>query len=220
MAPNQASSPSHSKSKRKRYLFFVLAILLVAGSVWLWEEVLEDRIIPKRFGVVEQGQIYRSGQLHKALVEKTLRKYKIAKIVDLTGAVPGDQNQQAEIRATQDLGIERVELHLKGDGTGDIRHYVEAIAFIHDAVHQNKPVLVHCAAGAQRTGGVIAAYRMLVQKKPPSEVQHEMTNYGWRATNNPALPQYLNNNMGRLAEMLVAKGVLDEVPEPLPQLGP
>ena len=220
MSSNQASSSSQSKFKRQRYVFSVLAILLVVGSVWLWEEILEERTIPKRFGVVEQGLIYRSGQLHKALVEKTLRKYKIAKIVDLTGGVPGDQNQQAEIRATQNLGIDRVALYLEGDGTGDIRHYAEAIAFIHDAVQQSKPVLVHCAAGTQRTGGVIAAYRLLVQKRPPSEVQHEMSEYGWRATGNPALPQYLNDNMDRLAEILVAKGVLDQVPQPLPQLGP
>lgn len=220
MSSDQGSSYSRNTFKRRRYLFLVLAILIVAGSVWLWEEILEERIIPKRFGVVEQGKIYRCGQLHKALVEKTLRKYKIARIVDLTGGVPGDQNQQAEIRASQDLGIERVELFLQGDGTGDIRQYVEAIAFIYNAVQQSKPVLVHCAAGAQRTGGVIAAYRLLVQKRPPAEVQREMTAYGWRVTDNPGLLQYLNDNMGRLAELLVAKGVLAEVPQPLPHLGP
>ena len=194
--------------------------MLIAGSVWLWEEVLQDRFIPKRFGVVEPGQIYRSGRLHRSLVERTLRKYKIAKIVDLTGGVPKDQDQQAEVRAAQVLGIERVELYLEGDGTGDIRRYAEAIVFIHDAVRQNKPVLVHCAAGAQRTGGVIAAYRMLVQKKPPSEVQDEMTEYRWNPNKDHELPQYLNNNMGNLAGILVAQGVLARVPEPLPQLNP
>lgn len=220
MSSNQTSSPSHSKFKRKRSLFFVLAILLVAGSIWVWEEVLEDRIIPKRFGVVEPGQIYRCGRLHQALVEKTLKKYDIARIVDLTGGYPKDQDLQAEVRATEALGIRRVEIFLQGDGTGDIRHYAEAIAFIHDAVRDNKPVLVHCAAGAQRTGGVIAAYRMLVQQKPPSEVHQEMTKYGWDPTKDRAVLEYLNNNMGSLAAMLVAKGVLDKVPEPLPQLGP
>ena len=219
MTPNQASSSFHSRFKQKRYLFLFLTLLLIAGSVWLWEEVLEDRVIPKRFGVVEPGQIYRSGRLHRSLVEKTLRKYNIAKIVDLTGGVPKDQDQQAEVLATQVLGIERVELFLKGNGTGDIRRYAEAIAFIHDAVRQNKPVLVHCSAGAQRTGGVIAAYRMLVQKKPPTEVHDEMTKYRWKPKKDHELLQYLNDNMSSLAGMLVEKGVLDRVPEPLPKLG-
>ena len=219
MTPNQASSFFHSRFKQKRYLFLFLTLLLIAGSVWLWEEVLEDRVIPKRFGVVEPGQIYRSGRLHRSLVEKTLRKYNIAKIVDLTGGVPKDQDQQAKVLATQVLGIERVELFLKGNGTGDIRRYAEAIAFIHDAVRQNKPVLVHCSAGAQRTGGVIAAYRMLVQKKPPTEVHDEMTKYRWKPKKDHELLQYLNDNMSSLAGMLVEKGVLDRVPEPLPKLG-
>ena len=219
MTSNQASSPSHSRFKRKRYLFFVLAILLVAGSVWLWEEVLEDRIIPKRFGVVEPGQIYRCGRLHRALLEKTLKKYDIARIVDLTGGYPKDQDLEAEVRAAESLGIKRIELFLQGNGTGDIRQYAEAIAFIHGAVRDNKPVLVHCAAGAQRTGGVIAAYRMLVQQKPPGEVQLEMTKYGWNPAKDQAVLRYLNSNMRKLADMLVEKGVLDKVPEPLPQLG-
>ena len=219
MTPNQTPSPSHSDLKRKRYLFFVLVILLGAGSVWLWEEVLEDRIIPKRFGVVEAGQIYRCGRLHSALVEKTLKKYDIARIVDLTGGYPKDQNLEAEIRATEALGITRVELFLQGDGTGDINQYAEAIAFIHEAVRDKKPVLVHCAAGAQRTGGVIAAYRLLVQQKPPGEVHQEMTKYGWNPDKDHAVLLYLNANMRKLADLLVAKGILDRVPDPLPQLG-
>ena len=195
-----------------------MAILLVAGAVWMWEEALEDRIIPKRFGVVEPGQIYRCGRLHRALVEETLKKYDIARIVDLTGGYPKDQDQKAEVRAAEALGIKRVEIYLDGDGTGDIRQYAEAIAFIHDAVRDNKPVLVHCAAGTQRTGGIIAAYRMLVQQKPPGEVQQEMTEYGWNPAKDQAVLRYLNSNMRKLADMLVAKGVLDKVPDPLPQL--
>ena len=185
----------------------------------MWEEALEDRIIPKRFGVVEPGQIYRCGRLHRALVEETLKKYDIARIVDLTGGYPKDQDQKAEARAAEALGIKRVEIYLHGDGTGDIRQYAEAIAFIHNAVRDNKPVLVHCAAGAQRTGGVIAAYRMLVQHKPPAEVHQEMTKYGWNPAKDTAVLQYLNSHMRELADMLVAKGVLDRIPEPLPQLG-
>ena len=220
MTPYQESSFVHSRFKQKRYLFLFLTLLLIVGSVWLWEEVLEDRFIPKRFGVVEPGQIYRSGRLHRSLLEKTLRQYNIARIVDLTGGVPKDQDQQAEVHAAQALGIERVELYLEGDGTGDIRRYAEAIVFIHDAVRQNKPVLVHCSAGAQRTGGVIAAYRLLVQKKRPSEVHDEMAKYRWNPNKDHEVLQYLNNNMSSLATILVAQGVLDRVPEPLPQLGP
>ena len=40
-----------------------LAVAIIGGSIWVWEDVLEDRLIPKRWGVVEAGAIYRSGQL-------------------------------------------------------------------------------------------------------------------------------------------------------------
>ncbi len=206
--------------KYKKYSRLFLLLLIVAMSVWVWKHFLEDRFIPKRFGVVEQGQIYRSGRLNEALIEDTLKQYRIAEIIDLTGHDPGNAEQQAEIRASQQLGIERIELSLHGDGTGDIRNYAQAIARIDEATHHNKPILVHCAAGTQRTGGVIAAYRLLVQNKATREVYQEMTEYDWRPQRDQAVLQYLNTNLGKLAELLVEKGVLFKVLEPLPQLAP
>jgi protein tyrosine phosphatase len=80
-------------------------------------------------------------------------------------------------------------------------------------------VLVHCAAGAYRTGGVVAAYRMLVQGGSPADAWAEMKRYDWDDSE-PQLPDYLNSNMAELAAQLVQLGVIDEVPDPLPVLQP
>lgn len=193
--------------------------MLVAGAgVWTWKAVLEDRIIPKRWGVVEEGAIYRSGQLHRDLVEKTLRRYKIATIVSLTFEDPNDGNQQAELRAAATLGIDLQRYPLSGDGTGDIQNYAKAVAAIARARKAGRPVLVHCAAGSQRTGGVIAFYRLLVEGRPPSFVYRELRRFGWKPSNR-ALIEYMNDHMGDLARRLVEMGVIQDVPSPLPALG-
>jgi protein tyrosine/serine phosphatase len=79
-------------------------------------------------------------------------------------------------------------------------------------------VLVHCVAGAQRTGGVIAGYEMLVEKKPVDEAYSQMRKYGHDPRDNPHLIDYLNAHMGELAKMLVDRHVIDRVPVPLPML--
>ncbi len=196
-----------------------LAVLLVGGSIWLWEDVIEDRVIPKRFGVVKEGRIYRSGQLSASLVKRTLVKYQIGVIVSLSGD-SDDVDKNAERQAAAELGIERLVFPLGGKGTGDINNYAKAIAAICEAQEKGKPVLVHCAAGAQRTGGVIATYRLLVEKKDASFVLAEMKRYGWDPRRNELLLPYINSNMAQLAELLCEMGVIEEAPVRLPQLGP
>jgi protein tyrosine phosphatase len=109
---------------------------------------------------------------------------------------------------------------LGGKGTGDVNEYARAIAAIADAQKNHLPVLVHCATGAQRTGGIIAAYRLLVQQKDPAFVVSEMKRYDWNAKDNPALLPYLNSNMAEMAKLLKEAGVINEIPSPLPQLSP
>lgn len=195
----------------------ILLVIAIAGLViWLWKNVLEDRLIPKRWGIVQAGKIYRSGRLSAALVTRTLRKNNIAVIIDLTGDKPSDKDQNAEKKAAVELGIERLNFPLKGNGTGDINNYAQAIAAIADAKRKSKPVLVHCAAGTQRTGGVIACYRMLVEKKSPSFAYAELLRYDWKDKPDQILLNYINSNMAKLAALLKEMGVIDEVPNPLP----
>ena len=53
-------------------LKIAIIVAVIGSSIWVWEEVVEDRISPKRSGVVVPGEVYRSGQLSPALVRKTL----------------------------------------------------------------------------------------------------------------------------------------------------
>ena len=206
-----------NERKSRRLL---ITVLLIAGTVWLWEDLIKDRVIPKRFGVVEQGRIYRSGQISSALVKRILAKYKIRTIVSLSGDSQDDIDKNAERQAAEELGIKRLIFPLRGNGTGNINNYAGAVAAICQAQKNGKPVLVHCTAGAQRTGGVIAAYRLLVQKKDAPFVLEEMMSYGWDPKDNANLIPYLNSHMEQLAVLLQKMEIIDTVPNPIPQLNP
>jgi protein tyrosine/serine phosphatase len=215
---NLARAPGGTWTTKRAWIAVCLGALVLGGGVLFWEEYLEDRLIPKRWGVVEQGKIYRSGQLHASLIEETLRENEIDVIISFRGSNDADARQEAAVARA--LGIERITLPLDGDGTGNLSHYATAIERLVRADNEGEATLVHCAAGTQRTGGVIAAYRVLVQGRPPSVVYEEMQQYDWDPVDDVALVRYLNKNMGKLALMLVERNVLERVPDPLPVLGP
>jgi protein tyrosine/serine phosphatase len=202
----------------KRQRIIAAFLLCLAGSFGLWEGYLKDAFIPKRFGVVEPGQIYRSGQLSRWLIERTLLKHNIKVIVSLTGDSNETADKDEEQEVVAKLGIEKHCFLLSGNGTGDINDYAKAIEAICQAKEEGKPVLVHCGAGTQRAGGVIATYRLLIEKKDVQFVLNEMMNYDWSPEKNPNLLLYLNNNMEKLASLLNRMGVMDKIPNPLPQL--
>lgn len=202
-----------------RQLAIVLTIVaLIGGGIWFWEDVAKDRLIPKSWAVVEEHAIYRSGQLSAALVKKTLVRCGIQVIVTLAHDDPKDRDMQAEKTVAAELGIELRRFPLGGDGTGDVNNYAGAVAAVIEARRQGRPVLVHCIAGAQRTGGVLACYQLLVEKKPPAAVVEYLLRHEWRPKRNPYLLPYLNQNLGTIAQILRTRGLLDEVPCPMPVL--
>jgi protein tyrosine/serine phosphatase len=197
------------------------AVVIAVGILaWNHREVtaLRDRFIPKRWGVVEEGTIYRSGQLSRHLVREMLQQHHIQRVVDLTFDNPDDANHEAELAAIAELGIERRLCPLLSDGTGDVHIYAKAVAAVTEAAREGQPVLVHCAAGAQRTGGVVALFRLLVQGKSPTFAFAEMKKYKYDPHSSPLLLEYLNAHIGEIAEDLVRDGTIERVPDPLPQL--
>lgn len=215
-----ATEPAVQKPLSRKLL--KLALLLcacIATGVLIWEELLEDRVVAKRFGVVEPGKIFRSGQISSYLIEPVLSDNKIEKVIALNGSDLQKPYLKTEVETAKKLHIDHQVLYLIGDGTGDVEDYAEAVAEIMRCEKAGKPVLVHCAAGAQRTGGVIAAYRMLVQKKTPEEAYQELLQYDWKPHKDQALIDYLNQNLTRLSLLLEEKIEWYEPPATIPVIG-
>ena len=132
----------------------------------------------------------------------------------------GRADHRAERRGEHALGIERVELHLRGDGTGDPEVYVRAIEAVARARRAGIPVLVHCAAGTRRAGAVTALYLLLVEGRSAAEAWRELSRFGADTLPDSPLVPFLNHNLRAIAAGLVLRGVIERVPEPLPILGP
>jgi protein tyrosine/serine phosphatase len=199
----------------------VLAIGAAIGGYAWWREEGSRLFHPRNFGVVEEGFLYRSGQIHPRIIEDVLREYEIDLVIDLARDDPRRESVRAEIAAVEALGIRKLDLFgLDGYGVGRLDAYASALEEIARARSAGARVLVHCSAGSERTGAAVALYRMLFQGWTGERAYAEYLGYRNRPPRHRRLPDYLNRNMQRLVAQLVARGVLAEPPSPLPVFGP
>jgi protein tyrosine/serine phosphatase len=198
----------------------VLAAAALGGYAW-WRDEGSRLFYPRNFGVVEEGFLYRSGQIHPRIVEDVLREHGIDLVIDLARDDPRAASARAELAAVEALGIRKLDLPgLDGYGVGRLDAYAAALEALARARYQGDQVLVHCSAGSERTGAAIALYRMLFQGWSGERAYAEYLGYRNRPPRHRKLPDYLNRNMARLVSGLVERGVLAERPDPLPVFGP
>lgn len=211
-----------SKKRRlKRTLLFVLAFqFTVAGVGAWWFGGGKYDVVPKRFGVVEPGRLYRSGQMSQDVVDNVLRRHQIQAIVRLNGNDDNDVDQQAEAQYAKRAGIISYQYPMCGDGTGTPEMIANAIHRIHRELKARRRVLVHCHAGSNRTGVVIGYYRLLLQGWSPEDVRAEMLHYEFDPNRNPETIPFFNENARAVADLLFKMKVLKKRVESVPRLEP
>jgi len=163
------------QSSNRLPLIIALVTIVIAGGAIFWRKVVRDHVLPKNFGIVEEGEIYRSGQLTPRMLRKTVEEREIRTIIDLSHQ-EGSPISEREQDVADELGVRRFTFSLRGDGRGDPKDYAEVLRLM--TAEENQPVLVHCAAGAQRTGVAVVLYRTLVQNEDIASVYPETFEFG------------------------------------------
>ena len=211
----QRRSMWHTGEVRLRRGSFYAAVGGLSALAIAAISVVHCCAVPLRWGVVEKGVIFRSGQLAPSVAWKLLRMHHIFAVVDL-GNQTGFQHD-VELWICRHLGIKHVALPLAPDGTGAVASYVDALDILASARREgDKSVLVHCLTGREATGGVVAAFRLLIEGAAPKTVRAEMEQYGWRAANNPALLPFLEKNLPAMSRELKSRGIpVHDVPMPI-----
>lgn len=162
---------------------------VVGLGVWFAVEGVAPNLSPKNFGVVHEGTIYRSGVLTSAAMHDVIKAHGVRTIVDFGAHEPDTPGQQREEQVAAVMGARYVRLPLFGDGTGDPNRYVEALRVMTDP--GAPPVLVHCSAGAERTGGAVALYRMIIEGAGFDEAYAECAQFRHDPARNTKLRPYL-----------------------------
>lgn len=134
----------------------------------------------RNFRVVEDGVLYRSGQLTPAGLAAAIDDYGIKTIVTLRTsrrpAEPFPDGWEEEVCTARKLTHLRLIPKVWGaDEKGEVPADANVKRFV-EVVNdpKNHPVLVHCFAGIHRTGTLVAVFRMERQRWPADRAIAEM----------------------------------------------
>ncbi len=126
----------------------------------------------RNFRVVEDGVLYRSGQLSQAAFERVLDEYGIKLVITLRSARDPDapNPDEWEVRICEHRNLKHARIVPKVWGADDkgtipaeenVKKFLELLDR-----KENHPVLVHCFAGIHRTGTMCAIFRMEYHRWP------------------------------------------------------
>jgi tyrosine-protein phosphatase SIW14 len=130
--------------------------------------------------VVEDGVLYRSGQLNSAGLDRLIRERNIRTVVSLRAQGRSDSWEEHFCIAR---GVKHVRIEprvWRPDEQGD----VPADDVVNEFMgvmreRENHPVLVHCFAGIHRTGTLCAIFRMQFHGWPAERAINEMHQCGF-----------------------------------------
>jgi len=157
--------------KRMRHLLWLLLPFAVLPLVWPQEEAIRSEL--PRFARVAEG-LYRSGQPSDAGFRQ-LARLGVKTVLDLRG--PGERAER-ERALVESLGMQYVNIPLSGWRRPRDADVLRALTLLADPTA--RPILVHCRRGADRTGVIIALYRILYEGWDPERAYREMRAFGFR----------------------------------------
>jgi protein tyrosine/serine phosphatase len=144
-----------------------------------WARPLEKHGVPNLFQV--SSNLFRSAQpTQEGMLE--LRAMGIKTVLSLRGLHDDDDL----VKGTR-LADERIRFHTWHPEEEDMLRFLKVITN-----PERLPVLVHCKRGIDRTGTMVAIYRMCIQGWPKEEAIREMTQGGFGYDDKfPNLVEYL-----------------------------
>src|SRR5262245_12530258 len=181
------------RSIRLKHPLAVVAVTLALGLLWIavselreaHEFSFEKIAIP---GVPNAGRVtgrlYRGGQPSDEGL-KALKREGVDTIVSFTLDTEGGRE---EARQAESIGLHFV--HLPWSATGaPPREYIDR--FLAIASDASSVVFAHCKAGSDRTGLMIAAYRVRVDRWTADDALEEMDAFGYEVEFHPQLRRAL-----------------------------
>ena len=165
--------------KKALYLFFFVGSLAIAAPV---PEVLAG---VANFHQVDQN-LYRGAQPSDEGL-KNLAGLGVKTIIDLRH---GEDHAGMEQKEAEQLGLRYVNVPMEGLTAPTDKQIADLMAVLNAA--DQGPVFVHCREGKDRTGTVVACYRILHDHWTNNKALEEARSYGMHQTQHPRRDYILN----------------------------
>jgi len=140
--------------RRRGIVKWVLLSVLLLLLLGYWHSRENDN-----FHTVTIGEAYRSAQLDPDELSRYIERYGIRSVLNLRGCLKDALWYQEELEVCAEHHVEHYDLGLSASRAPtdeDIRQLIGIFA------QAPRPILIHCLAGADRSGLVAAMWKVLV----------------------------------------------------------
>jgi tyrosine-protein phosphatase SIW14 len=148
----------------------IAIVMALLSSVSFSQSATSYKELPNFHRVNER--LYRGAQPKKDGLKK-LASLGVKSILNLRGE---DENTAAEQREAKELGLNYYALPMGGLSRPSDEQIAKALSIINNP--ENGVVFVHCKHGADRTGVVIACFRMLQESQTAEQAREEAEKHG------------------------------------------
>ena len=157
-------------STAKRVAVLLASILSVGvGCAGLYLGALQ---LGGNFHTVVPGELYRSAQPTATLIAEYQENYGIKTIINLRGENIGSDWYDAEVAEASKLGVAHVDIRMSARREMTMEQFNQIIDAFQKA---EKPILVHCKSGSDRSGLVSALYVAAVAKLGEEAAESQMS---------------------------------------------
>lgn len=157
--------------RRRRRRKIVVGVLLLVGLATT--VVFRNSLFRRNFGVVAQGQVYRTAQPEENL-QGLVEKYQLASILNLRGGGSSDAFYTGEVRLAKENGIDFYDYPMSANRRPKRRDLLVLIDLFERCRY---PLLIHCKSGSDRTGLASGLYRMVRSGTPPEKALDSFSLY-------------------------------------------
>jgi protein tyrosine phosphatase (PTP) superfamily phosphohydrolase (DUF442 family) len=111
------------------------------------------------FRIIAPGQAYRSAQLDAKSLALVIDEYQLRTVINLRGVNADELWYQREVQVTTEKGVKYVSIPMSAKR---LPTRADLLALYDTFKTAEYPILMHCEAGADRSGAAAAIWRMVV----------------------------------------------------------
>jgi protein tyrosine/serine phosphatase len=157
--------PRQSKLIKTATALICFLGIIAAARLWYLEE-------QGNFHPITPDEAYRSAQLDQDELEHDIRKFKIRSIINLKGKAVGEPLYEQEIANCRKLSVKHYDLGLSADKAPSSPDIEKLLKLFRNAP---RPVLIHCQAGADRSGLAAALWKVVIDGAPKSVARDQLS---------------------------------------------
>lgn len=154
---------------RRRALWVATGLcmpVLILASYLAWLQVSGN------FAPVVEGVVYRSNQPTPERLADYQATYGIKTVLNLRGAAPGEDWYDLERQAVDALGMTLIDVPLSSTRELSGPELQQLVEILRSA---EKPILIHCRSGSNRTGLAAAIYLAAIEQVEPETAGEQLS---------------------------------------------